>query len=116
MHWQRSGGLSEDRACLVTGANSGYAAVSLAVHLNNGAPIILLGYDMCGEHWFGRHEEPLRNPRDESFLDWRGMFFGLSLAAKERNITIINASRKTALTCFPQMSLEEALELTREPA
>ncbi|HVJ44725.1 MAG TPA: hypothetical protein VM639_24725 [Dongiaceae bacterium] len=114
MLWNRMTGLAADRRYLCTGANSGYSAVNLAVHLNNGtAPIVLLGYDMTGEHFFGRHPEPLRNPEESHFRQWRENFATLAEAAakRDRPIEIINASRETALTCFPCMPLEEALQL-----
>lgn len=115
MLWNRMTGLAADRRYLATGANSGYSAVNLAVHLNNAAaPIVLLGYDMAGEHWFGRHPKPLRNPEEPHFRQWRENFATLARAAAERDrpIKIINASRETALSCFPRMSLEQALAIS----
>lgn len=106
-------GLAADRRYLVTGANSGYSAVNLAIHLNNGAPVVLLGYDMTGSHWFGQHPAPLRNPEELHFRQWREHFATLAEAARRRDktIEIINATRETALICFPRMSLEDALVL-----
>lgn len=89
-----------------SGNNSGYQAINLAVHLG-AARIVLLGYDMTGgsSHWFGRHP------------DGSGPPFGLCLQKfptlikplARLGITIVNCTRRTALTCFPQAPLETVL-------
>ena len=101
-----------DRICYgVSGGNhSGYQALNLAV-LYGAKRILLLGYDMQWadkrNHFFGQHPSPLQN---SSHYD---LFMRCYLSALEPlralGVTVINCTRDTELTCFPQMSLDEAL-------
>lgn len=94
---------------LRTGHNSGYQAIGLAVHLG-AAKIILVGYDLMPsadgkDHFFGAHWHKATPPFDR----FRPLFDTLVEPLKALDIQIINATRRTALTCFPQMSIQEAL-------
>jgi hypothetical protein len=102
-------GLETDPSGLRTGRNSGYQAVNLAVHLG-AARVILLGYDMGDQagkdHWFGRHPYPAMRPPYQIF---REFFPSIVEPLKALGVEVINASRRTALDCFPRVRLEEAL-------
>ncbi len=101
-------GLETDPDGLRTGKNSGYQAINLAVHLG-AARIVLLGYDMQPDgdrdHFFGAHWHGSRPPF-RAFVD---LFETLVQPLRELGIQILNATRRTALTCFPKVSIEEAL-------
>lgn len=92
-----------------TYGNSGAACISLAA--GAGAKrIILLGYD-CQKtggkaHWHGDHPPSLGNAGQIG--RWQSRFE--ELASHLYNVEIINCSRATALTCWPRMDLETALE------
>ena len=88
--------------------NSGAGAVMLA-WLSGAEKVILLGYD-CQHtggkaHWHGDHPKKLGNAaRPDAWIkNFDRMAEFLS------PLPIINASRTTALTCFPRMELEDAL-------
>lgn len=88
--------------------NSGAGAVNLAAEAG-AKRIILLGYD-CQKtdgqaHWHGNHPRGLGNAGQ--IERWPAKF--KELATDLGNVEIINASRVTALTCFPRQSLEQAL-------
>lgn len=109
-------GLELDPSGLRTGRNSGFQAIGIAVHLG-ASRIILLGYDLQvgakGEHhWFGMHPDRVRPP----LSSFRPYFDTLVKPLRELNIEIVNCSRRSALTCFPTMSLEDALASAREVA
>lgn len=76
------------------------------------ARIVLLGYDMQrgprGEsHHHGDHEGKLPNL---GTLDaWRRHMVEIGIDLRERGIEVINATRRTAITCFEQMPIGEAL-------
>lgn len=98
---------------LGTGGNSGFQAVNLA-YLLGYTRIILLGYDMQltgGQtHWHGDHDfEGATNPVKNTFKGWIPAFNKVAQELKSVGVEVINASRKTALECFPRVSLEEAL-------
>lgn len=88
--------------------NSGAGAVALAAHLG-ARRIVLLGYD--GQktggraHWHGDHPAGLGNAGNVG--RWPAQF--ADLARKLNGAEIINASRETALTCWPRAALEDAL-------
>ncbi len=93
--------------------NSGYQAVNLARHLG-ASRIILLGFDMQRSgrqaHFFGSHHPPLHDPPDYRWVPWRAAFSTLIAPLAAEGICVINATRSTALTCFPQMSIRQALD------
>jgi len=87
-----------------TGGNGGYQALHLAI--SEGAErVLLLGFDMKGSHFFGRHAPPLRNTDPATFERWIVRFAAL----KGRGAEIINCTPGSLLTCFPQQDLENAL-------
>ena len=103
-------GFDPDPSCIRTGGNSGYAALHLAVHAG-AARILLCGFNMSGEgHWHGRHPDPLRNAGTGIYARWLLHFQGLAVALKERNVEVLNCTPGSALTMWPHVSLEEALE------
>jgi hypothetical protein len=97
-------GLDVRPDCVRNGRNSGYQAINLAVHLG-AARILLLGYDMQGDHYFGHHPDQSRPP----FGVCLKRFQTLVKPLRDLQVAVINCTRKTALTCFPCQPLEEAL-------
>lgn len=91
--------------------NSGACAVSLAVACG-AQRIVLLGYD-CGmaggqSHHHGDHPPALRNC--DTMPKWPAQFERLAGYAARRDAAVVNASRASALTCFPRAPLEQALK------
>lgn len=104
-HWYKM-----DQHKVAAYPNSGCGAISAAIH-RGAKRIILLGYD-CQKtggqaHHHGDHPPNLGNAK--SMPTWMPMFDKLAAAMKGK-AEIINASRETALTVFPRMDLELALE------
>lgn len=101
-------GLERKPHALRTGRNSGYQAINLALHLG-ASRVLLLGYDMQRtngkSHWFGEHP----NNQPPQVGSFRQHFTALVPHLKPFNLTVINCSRETALTCFPRQPIEEAL-------
>lgn len=109
-------GLALDRTALRTGRNSGYQALNLAVHFG-AQRIILLGYDMQtgpkGEHhWHGNHPRHVSSP----YTIFRKKFATLVGPLQALGIEVINCSPRTALSCFPKMTLAEALPMRQRVA
>lgn len=94
-------GLERDPSGLRTGFNSGYQAINLAVHLG-AARVVLLGYDMTGDHYFGSHPDKTRPP----FVPCLKAFATLRDPLAEAGVTVVNATRRTALTTFPCIVIE----------
>lgn len=106
-------GLSRDPAVLHHGGNSGYSAINLAVHLGV-SRILLLGYDM--QFTGGRaHWHPDHPSGKQEVEKWAPRFQTLVAPLRDAGVEVINCSRQTALTCFPRMTIDQAL-LAREVA
>lgn len=93
------------------GNNSGYSAINAAVHLG-AARIVLIGYDCCAAddgrfNWARPATDPGRPAYQ--FATWIGRFATLVRPLRALGIEVVNASRRTALTCFPCTSLADAL-------
>lgn len=89
------------------GQNSGYQAINLAYHFG-ARRVFLLGYDMGSSgnkhRWHKDHPSPCGNHGNhQQFIP---MFDQM-----KPPIDVVNCSRETALTCFPRMPLEKAIEL-----
>lgn len=88
-----------------TGGNSGYQALRLAVDHFKANRVILVGFDMQGGHWHPQHGDHWPNPKEENLRQWRAWL----AKYQPENVEIINATRETALTCYPQKQLEKVL-------
>jgi hypothetical protein len=103
-------GFSLDPEIIHYGSNSGFQAVNIAIH-TGADPIILVGFNMQPvknkRHFFGDHPAGLRNAGD-----YRSFATHFERAAKRlpKDITILNATPHSALTCFPKVDLHDALE------
>lgn len=106
-------GLSRDPTYIHQGANSGYQALNLAVHLGCN-PILLLGFDMKpgpnGEsHWHGDHVAGLNNPCPENFKMWRDFFATTVPDLARAGVEVLNCTPDSALDCFPRARLEDVI-------
>lgn len=95
-------GLELDPTGLRTGYNSGYQAINLAVHLG-AARIVLLGFDMQGDHFFGSHRDGSR----PAFSHCLSAFPTLVEPLAAAGVEIVNATRATKLMAFPRVVLED---------
>ena len=98
--------MSKDPETVVTGKNSGYAAVNLAYHLG-AERILLLGFDMKmrgdSRHWFGAHPDGMEV--HSNYAMFIAAFKTIHPAAY--GLEIWNVTRDTALDCFPRYDLDE---------
>ena len=106
---ENGGGVSTKPGMIRRGGNSGFQCVGLALHFG-ASRVVLVGYDMQftggKTHWHGDHPAGMGNPVEKRFRMWRTHFETL---AAETKVPIVNASRETALRCFPRIGLREAL-------
>lgn len=92
--------------------NSGQAAISLAIAQFGARHIVLVGMNLRSSdqrsHFWGNYEAPFLDPSEETFQQMRT---SLEIASQSMpsGIRIVNATPDSALTCFPCMSLEDAL-------
>jgi hypothetical protein len=103
-----SGNVNTTRITKKCYANSGAGAIVTAIE-GGAERVVLLGYD-CQHtggktHWHGDHPKTLGNAN--RVTSWTDKFS--ELARDYAKIEILNASRDTALTCFPRVELETVL-------
>jgi hypothetical protein len=111
-------GLSPNPKMVGWNANSGAAAISLAIHLG-AKRIILLGFDMNLDeknhmHWhnlYGKNEvlENGVNRRKLPFVRHLTGFPVIARDAKRIGVTIINASPTSAINDFPKVSVKDLI-------
>lgn len=105
-------GLCRDPRYLHTGGNSGYQAVNLAYHFG-ARRIILLGYDMQHtggkRHWHADYPAGMQMDNATPVVSWANRFPALARDLVREGVEVVNATRETALDCFPRMDLEQAL-------
>ncbi len=102
--------LHKEKAWFDSYGNSGTAAISLAI-VAGASKVVMLGYD-CQKtggrtHWHGDHPRTLGNAH--SMPGWPKLFAKVAKFAEARRVPVVNATRETALTCFPRVDLEAAL-------
>lgn len=107
----RNGGLNPRPGVIYHGGNSGYQAIGLAHDLGH-RRIILLGFDCQApggrKHHHADHPGKLNRPL--AFAKWAERFAVLAEDAPNHGVEIINCTRETALTCYPRMTLSDALK------
>lgn len=99
-------GLSLDPLRIHQGGNSGYQALNLAVLLGC-ARVLLVGYDMKGDHWHPPHEAV--NPGECEFARWRVNFETTIPDLERAGVEVLNCTPGSALECFPRANLEDCL-------
>lgn len=107
-------GLETDPGALRHGCNSGYQAINLAYHFG-AKRIVLIGYDMKvapngWSHWFGHHPGQTAAGFTVSLGAMLPNFPTLVQPLQDAGVTVINACPGSALTCWPLMTLDDALE------
>jgi hypothetical protein len=103
-------GIETDPTGLRHGRNSGYQSIGLAVHFG-ARRIVLLGFDMQRDatrrsHFFGEHAYDTVPSQYEMFTR---CFESMIAPLAALGVEVLNATRQTALRCFPCVELAEAL-------
>jgi hypothetical protein len=103
-------GLERQPTGLRTGKNSGFQALNLALHLG-ATRILLLGYDMKSDrgrdHFCGNHPHAHAPIPFDAFRD---LFPSIVEPLQAAGVDVVNCTPNSALTCFPTMSLSDALD------
>lgn len=102
-------GLSDEVGTLRHGRNSGFQALGMAM-MFGARRIVLVGYDMRGQHWHGRHPRGLRNPTESGMVRWARLMDDAAPAAAAMGAEIVVASPGSALTAYPKMEWKEAVD------
>lgn len=98
-------GLSTDPQELVTGRNSGFQSLNLAI-LAGSKRVLLLGFDGGPGHFHGGH--PRQTP-SAVFPMYRQAMSAAEHAINELGVTVINCSPKSDIDSWPKMPIEDAL-------
>lgn len=104
-------GLTLDPGKVALGLNGVYQSINVAVHLG-ATRVILLGVDMHGGHFFGKHPDNSAPPFSLCLQRFATLVGPLQTAG----VDVINCTPKTALTVFPCLSIAEALGIREQVA
>jgi hypothetical protein len=96
----------------LSGWNSGLLAMRVAVDIFHARRVLLLGFDMRGTHFFGKHPEPLRNTPVRRFEEFKHQFRDY----RPKDVEIFNCTPGSALTCYATANVEDMLESVAQPA
>lgn len=104
----------EQPGAIGDGGNSGFQAFNLALAFG-ARRVVLVGFDMRldeGVHWHGPHSgrEGLHNPTLRNVIRWRDVFLANADALAAGGFEVFRESDISALTCFPVLSIAQALE------
>jgi hypothetical protein len=108
-------GFSLHPATIHYGNCSGFQAINLAI-LFGATRIILIGFDLTTprdgtpRHFFGDHAVPAMNLSTYEYFIPAFEQAARMLRTLAPTVHIVNCSPRTALTCFPRMTLEDALD------
>lgn len=89
-----------------TGGNSGYQAINWAF-IQGAKRIILLGFDMHGTHWHGKHVRGLNNCHP--FGQWIKAFNRMAKDFEKTDCEVINCTPDSALECFKKQELRQTI-------
>lgn len=101
---------SDQPGAIATGGNSGFQTLNLSV-LQGAERVVLLGYDYGfdptkqDKHWWEK-EHP-RKSRASNYIEWNKR---MAAAAPLIPVPVFNASRLSAINCFPRVDLREILK------
>ena len=103
-------GLSLDPEALVTGRNSGFQALNLAI-LAGAARVILLGFDAQPDrdgksHFFGEHPKATSS---QAYPEYMRAFSAAERPIKAAGVEVLNCSPGSAINSFPKVALGDAL-------
>jgi hypothetical protein len=104
-------GLTLDPGKAALGHNGVYQSINVAVHLG-ASRVLLIGVDMRGGHFFGRHPDNSNPP----FSICLQRFATLVEPLKAAGVEVLNCTPKSALTVFPMMPLAQALAIQDQVA
>lgn len=92
-----------------SGNNSGFQALNLAVQFGANR-VLLIGFDMQGEHYYGRNNWfRCSNPDQNQFDRCIRAFDGNALLLKRLGVDVVNVSMSSALKCFRKAMLQPIL-------
>lgn len=99
------------------GGMSGFQAINLVLNQFGATHVVLVGFDLKNapngdSHFFGHHAAPLVDP-DNLIFDIMKAEYRTAADALPPGIRIVNATPGSAITSFPMLPLEEALNEIR---
>jgi hypothetical protein len=92
------------------GPCSGYGAISLAADVLGYRDLALVGFEMRGTHFFGRHAAPLRDI--DSYHLFLPDFDRFARRLHAAGVRVVNCTPGSALTAFPCSTIENFLSLS----
>jgi hypothetical protein len=98
----------DPKGTLGRGGHGGFQAFNLAAQTKPRL-LLLLGLDLKGEHWHGRHPSPLRNPWESKMANWAKIIDAQAPILAEHGIEVVNCSAVSMLQAYPKRPIETVL-------
>lgn len=101
--------ITDELGVIGGGQNSGFQAANLAIQFGADR-ILLVGFDLAGEHYYGRNNwfkggNPDRSVFDACIKIWNDN----AELIRSLGVQVINTNNGSALRCFPKHSIEDVL-------
>lgn len=100
--------LVETPGIIGDGGNSGFQTVNVAAQFGP-RRLGLIGFDLTGPHWHGRHPRGLNNPDEGHFIKWRKDLNDAAPVLAALGIEVFNLSPISTLTAFPFATIDQVL-------
>jgi hypothetical protein len=101
--------LLDDPGVVGGGHNSGFQLLNIVIQFGV-MGIILIGFDMNGDHWYGRNTwRNANNPIEWNFQRWRQSMYAVANDIKNMGIDVVDVSPIGSLKCFRKSTVDLAL-------
>lgn len=100
--------LTERLGLVGAGGNSAFQAMNLVVQMG-ATGIALIGCDLSGEHWHGRHLPPCTNPDESNFRRWRKSFNDAATTLTALGVDVVNCSPTSTIAVYPKVTIPQML-------
>lgn len=95
------------------GGNSGFQMLNIAIKRFLKRRIVLIGFDMQGTHWHGKHPKGLNNPQESNFLRWRNVLNAEAPILRAAGIEVYRECDRSLLLNYPILSIKDAIATWR---
>lgn len=102
--------MMDEPGVIGSGHNSGFQALNLSIQFG-AVRIVLVGFDMRGEHYYGRNNWfKAGNPDQYQFERCIRAFNDNAPILKSLGVDVVNVSDRSELKCFRKSSIEQVLQ------
>lgn len=91
-----SGGLCKEKGKVFTGGSSGHAALNMCYHFGYDK-IILVGFDLQGDHWFKESFRPPQMRKDNPYDHFKNCLDAIISDLQDEGIEVVNCTENSRM-------------------